>query len=143
MEITTRPAPTGEDEFGGQLAFPTSAVGVEAVICSKQIPNGRKARLVQVANAVDPGGEPFFIFRVKVNGNPVNHPVLSKFGNNSFGAVGTTYDPSQRMTIPLRIPEGCLLELTAELTVSSVDGSDPTADYTAYGRVKVEYENYD
>lgn len=139
-EVVITKQPTGQDDIPGSAILTT--VGVAVSVASKQIPCGRRARLVFVGNAVDPGGTPFVQWSVKVNGTPLADPLVSRFGNANVGQIGVTYDPSQRFTVPKTIPEGCFLELVATLTVSVVDGSSPSANYGVYGYMRVEYEDF-
>ena len=134
--------PLGVDYLAGKQLFAYSTdVGAKKTLCARSVPCGRNARIVSVQNDVDPGAENFFYFQVLVNGTPIADPLYSKFGNNSIGSVGPTYDPSARLNVPLRVPEGAYVELVAVFTNSSVSGSAPAADYYAYGRMVIEYED--
>lgn len=89
---------------------------------------GQKARLVFVGNAVDAGGESVVTFHVLINGTLLPSPY------DSFQqALGVTYDPQSRNSVPLDLPQNALIEITA-------DNSSATA-YNAFARMRIEYES--
>jgi hypothetical protein len=91
---------------------------------------GRRARLVFTGNAVDAGGESVITFHVYANGVRLPPP------HASFQqALGATYDPQSRLAVPVNIPQNAYVQVKAE-------NSHATDDFTAYVRVRLEYEAY-
>lgn len=89
---------------------------------------GRRGRLTFVGNAVDTGGETKVTFHIKINGTRLQPPY------NSFQqALGVTYDGWSSLSVPLDLPQGAMIEVTA-------DNSDSTT-YNAFVRLRVEYES--
>lgn len=89
---------------------------------------GRKARLAFVGNAVDAGGEPYITFHIVVNGAKARPPY------DSFQlALGVTYDGSDRLQVPVDLPQNAMVEVI-------VDNSNASA-FNAYIRIRIEYED--
>lgn len=92
---------------------------------------GRKARLVFVSNDAGSGGDAYLTFHIYVNGNPIQSAPYNSFSLS----VGETYNPSGRMSVPVDLPQGALIEVL-------VDNSDAANAYTATVRLRVEYEDF-
>ena len=124
------------DDLGGQSAALTAngsdSAWTNVLTCRTR--TGRDARLSLVANAVDSGSEAYMLFRVLVNGVPIADPLYSLFGSNIIGAVGSTFDPGQRMVRPVGLPQNAYVQIQAKLQNT---GSATT--YKAYTRTRVEY----
>lgn len=140
QEVYIDPRPViDDDDLAGQtagLAAETTETGWTDVLAFRTR-TGRQARLSQVANAVDPGAENFMLFRILVNGVPISDPLMSRFGSNNVGAIGTTYEPGQRMTRPRDLPQNAYIQVQANLQPTAV-----TTEFKAYTRVKVEYVDF-
>jgi hypothetical protein len=95
---------------------------------------GRRARLTLVANAVDSGAEVYMKFRILVNGVVIADALYSDFGSTNIGAVGSTFDPGQRMVRPVEIPQNAYVQFQCLLQ----DTSSSTA-YRGYIRTRIEY----
>jgi hypothetical protein len=124
------------DDLSGQTAA-LSANGANSAwtdILTLRTRTGRRARLSLVANAVDPGSETFMLFRILVNGAVIADALYSLFGANNSGATGLSFDPSQRMTRPIDLPQNAYVQFQAMLQ----DTSSATT-YKAYMRAKIEY----
>lgn len=90
---------------------------------------GRRARLAFVGNAVDSGGETYITFHIYSNGNLLRAPY------NSFQqALGETFKGSERLQVPIELPQNAMIEIT-------VDNTDTNA-YHAFARLRVEYEEF-
>lgn len=91
---------------------------------------GARPFLAQIANAVDPGGESAIRFHVKVNGTRIAKVPFDSFTQS----VGETYKSDGRLAYALELPQGALIEIEA-------DNSSTDTAYTAYARLRVEYES--
>lgn len=92
---------------------------------------GRRGRLVHVGNAVDAGGEAVLTFHILVNGTRIGFQPYDSFQQ----AMGLTYDGQNRIAVPIDLPQGAYIEI-------AVDNSSLTTAYSAYARLRIEYEDF-
>lgn len=97
-----------------------------------RVRNGLRARLTLVGAAVDSGAEALMTFHVKVNGANISDRLYASFGPRT-GAPALTIDPGARIIYPIDLPQGGLLEVTADLDAAA------SVDYGAYTRIRIEY----
>lgn len=93
---------------------------------------GRRARLMFVGNAVDPGYELYIHFHVYINGTRALPPY-----DDFSQAIGLTYDPGARMAVPMDLPQGALIQVKAD-----APGAVFTSNGGAYARLRIEYEDF-
>ena len=126
------------DDLTAQVLVPKNTAGSETkLVWNRQgsptfirTRTGSRARLTFFGNAVDAGGESVVTFHVYVNGNRLPPPL------DSFQfALGETFDPQSRLGYPIELPQSAIVEIAAE-------NSSSTTDYNAFGRVRIEYEDF-
>lgn len=131
-EIVTKPVIDIEDIYPRSVDIPAlsgdGATQPPVVIASKRLKMGCKAFLRALGNAVQPGGETYLTFQIRVNGAAL-YPYDGS--NNQWG------DPALLQDIPQRVDlgQGALLEVV-------LFNSHATDTFSATARVWVDYENF-
>lgn len=116
------------DDLKGSAAVPVNTPATAPVtVCSGRSRLRARCYIVSVNNAVSAGGSDNIHFQLRVNG-------VAVAGYEDFQLqVGLTHDPTP-LVDDINIPQNALVQLVA-WNVSA------TTQYTATGRVQIEYEN--
>lgn len=133
VSISNKPIIDFQDKVGS-ATISASATGTKLTFDNSQTffvtRTGARPFLAQVANAVSSGGEDKITFHVYVNGNRIAKVPFDNFQQ----ALGETYRSDGRLASPLELPQGALIEVLA-------DNSDGSTSYSAFARLRVEYED--
>lgn len=95
---------------------------------------GRRARLIFVGNAVQPGGEAAITFHIYVNGNPLMYPPYDRFKQ----ALGETYNGWANVSVDIPLPENAMIQVMAD----NSDDTSPDEDWIVDARLRVVYEEF-